>query len=345
LLLFSVLYGFWVGNLIAFNGDVIQGLAAKFLALAERQGATVPLMMADRLMGISWTCAGDIVQGRAHLDRAIALYDPVEHRPLATRFAVDIGVSILSFRSLALWCLGYPQAARTDGDQVLRHARECDHAAMLMHALANVPFTHLWSGNYAVANTLAQELVALADEKGAPLWKALGMMHQDSVSALTGKASHADQLTTSGITAYRSTGATMWIPLHLSYLAKVHAEREQFDEAWRTIHEATTVMETTMERSYEAEIRRTSGEIALISPAPEVAKAEGYFERALAIARSQQAKSWELRAAMSMARLWRDQGKRQQAHDLLAPVYGWFAEGFDTLDLKEAKALLEQLKP
>ena len=148
---------------------------------------------------------------------------------------------------------------------------------------------------------------------------------------------------TSGITALRSTGATVLVPLCLSYLARAYAELGQFDDAWRCIGEAMTAVETTKERWCEAEINRIAGEIALKSPEPDAAKAEAYFERALAVARKQQAKSWELRAAMSMARLWRDQGKRHEARDLLAPVYGWFTEGFDTLDLKEAKALLDEL--
>jgi predicted ATPase len=148
---------------------------------------------------------------------------------------------------------------------------------------------------------------------------------------------------TSGITAFRSTGATVWMPFYLSYLASAHAELGKFDDAWRCIGEAMTAIETTKERWCEAEVHRIAGEIALMSPEPDAAKAEAYFERALAVARAQQAKSWELRAAMSMARLWRDQGKRDEARDLLAPVYGWFTEGFDTLDLKEAKALLDEL--
>ncbi len=117
----------------------------------------------------------------------------------------------------------------------------------------------------------------------------------------------------------------------------------QFDEAWRCIGEAMAAVEITKERWWEAEVHRIAGEIARLSPEPDAAKAEAYFERALAIARAQQAKSWELRATMSMARLWRDQGKRDEAHALLAPVYGWFTEGFGTLDLKETKALLEEL--
>jgi predicted ATPase len=126
-------------------------------------------------------------------------------------------------------------------------------------------------------------------------------------------------------------------------LARACGELGQFEEAWSYIGEAMTAVELTKERWNEAELHRIAGEIALMSPERDTAKAEAYFERALAIAREQQAKSWELRAAMSMARLWRDQGKRKEARELLAPVYGWFTEGFDTLDLKQARALLDEL--
>ena len=122
-----------------------------------------------------------------------------------------------------------------------------------------------------------------------------------------------------------------------------YAETGQFDDAWRCIGEAITAVETTKEELWEAEVHRTAGEIVLMSSEPDLAKAESHFKRSLAVARQQQAKSWQLRAAMSLARLWRDQGKVQQARELLAPVYGWFTEGFDTLDLKEAKALLQEL--
>jgi predicted ATPase len=135
----------------------------------------------------------------------------------------------------------------------------------------------------------------------------------------------------------------MWLPLYLPHLARAHAELGQFEEAWRCIGEAMTAVETTKEEWCEAEVHRMAGEIALLSSEPDAAKAEAYFQRALGVAREQQAKSWELRAAMSMARLWRDQGKRDEARNLLAPVYGWFTEGFDTLDLKQAKALLNEL--
>jgi len=135
------------------------------------------------------------------------------------------------------------------------------------------------------------------------------------------------------------------MPLHLSYLAKAYAELGQFDNALRCTGEGITAAETAKERWHEADIHRIAGEITLLSQRQSAANAEAYFERALTVARAQQAKSWELRAAMSMARVWRDQGKHQQARDLLAPVYGWFTEGFDTLDVKQAKALLDALAP
>jgi predicted ATPase len=167
------------------------------------------------------------------------------------------------------------------------------------------------------------------------------MMQQGCLMTLTGKNLEAVQTLASGLTVMRQTETTMWLPVWLASLAKANAEIGQIEDARRYIGEAMTAMETSKETWYEAEVNRVAGELMLLQVDP--AKAEAYFERALAVAREQQAKSWELRAAMSMARLWHDQGKHQQAHDLLAPVYGLFTEGFDTLDLKEAKTLLSEL--
>jgi class 3 adenylate cyclase/predicted ATPase len=344
LLLFSALWSFWVANLVAFDGEVVCDLAAQFVALAESRRAAVPLMIGHRLMGMSLLMTGKIVEGRTHLDRAIALYDPIEHRPLATRFGQDAGVTVSSYRSLALWLLGYPEAAIADANDALNYARETGEATSLMFAQNWAVFPNLLCGNYATANALADEHVTLADKKGAALWKAWGMMNQGWLLASTGKTRNAVQMITLGIAAWRSTGSTLQIPFYLSHLARAHAELGQFEEAWHCIGEAMRAVETTREKWCEADVQRAAGEIAMISPEPDGAKAEAYFARALAVARQQQAKSWELRAAMSMAGLWRDQGKQRQAHDLLAPLYGWFTEGFDTLDLKQAKALLEQLK-
>jgi predicted ATPase len=344
LLLFSVLYGFWAANFVMFNGDTSCDLAAQFLTLAEKQAASVPLMIGHRLMGTSLVYAGDVAGGRTHLDHAIKLYNPAEHRALTTRFGPELRVTILSQRSIALWLLGYPEAAHADIEQTISYARESAQAPTLIYGLSVALLTPIHCRQYEAARLLVDEVVALADEKGALFWKAFGMMNQGCILALTGKASEAVQILTSATTAYRSTGATLFMPWYLSDLAMSYAELAQFDEARRCIGDAMTAVATTKERWCEADINRTAGEIALKSPQPNAAKAETYFERALAVARQQQAKSWELRAAMSMARLWRDQGKVQRARDLLAPVYGWFTEGFDTLDLKEAKVLLDELR-
>jgi class 3 adenylate cyclase/predicted ATPase len=343
LLLFLVLYGVWTANYTAFNGDVCRDLATHFLTLAEKRGATVPLVIGHRIMGPCLTIRGDIAEAQAHYDRALTLYNPAEHRDLATRFGQDASVVILTHRAYNLWLLGYPAAALRDTDIALKNAREIGQAASLMFALLFVARLHILCGHYSVATALTRELSVLADEKGAPLWKAFGMLSEGWLLTLTGKPSDAVQLIASGLSAYRSTGATLYWSLFLSHLAKAHADLGQFDDALRYFGEATTAVETTKEKWLEAELYRVAGEIALMSPERDAEKAHGYYVRALVVARAQQAKSWELRAAMSLARLWRDQGKPQQARELLAPVYGWFTEGFDTLDLKEAKALLEEL--
>jgi tetratricopeptide (TPR) repeat protein len=211
-----------------------------------------------------------------------------------------------------------------------------------MYALNWTSIPHSLCGNYAGANALLDELAALADEKGAALWRPLRMMGQGGLLVRAGKAADAVQMITSGWAAWLSMGASTQGRAR-SDLAEAYAELGQFDDARRCVGDALTAIETTKERWWEAEVNRVAGEIALKSPERDTVKAEACFVRALAVARQQKAKSWELRAAMSMARLWRDQGKRREARELLAPVYGWFTEGYDTRDLKEAKALLEEL--
>jgi len=248
LLLFSILFGVWGVNRIAFNGDVVRELATQFLALAEKQTTTVPLMVGHRVICISLLLTGGILEGRNHLDQAVALYHPAEHHPLATRFGADTGVSIWSYRSIALWLLGYSDAALADINHALNSAREIGQAASLMFALHHASLTHVQFGNYTAASADVVELAALADEKGALLWKSLGISVQGWLLALTGKASDAIQAIATGVTALRSTEATIWMPLSLTYLTRAYAELGQFDDAWRSIGEAVTMVETTKER-------------------------------------------------------------------------------------------------
>jgi len=343
LLLFSALSALFTASIVAFNGDVERERAAQILTLAEKQGGKVPLMLGHRAMSVALVLTGNFAEGVVRADQALALYDPVEHRQLATRVVQDPRVGALFYRSLAVWALGYPEAALAGTEQALSEAREAGRAGSLMWALAHIGLIQLVRGNYAIAQALSDEQIGLAEEKGSIYWKISGMHRRAGVLALTGKASDAVGIFTSAIPVFRSMGIRIWFPVWVSLLARAYGELGQFDQAWSHIGEAITAVETTKEKWYEAEVHRVAGEITLMSPERDAAKAEACFERALAVGRKQQAKSWELRAAMSMARLWRDQGKRDEARELLAPVYGWFTEGFDTVDLKQAKALLDEL--
>ena len=184
-------------------------------------------------MGVTLASSGDPALGRQHYDRGLSMYDPAVHRAFATRFTCDIRVAILFFRSWTLWLLGYPDAALADVGQVLTDAHEIGQASTTMPALHNIIFPLIFCGNYAGADEKANQLTALADEKGVPYWKAGGMAHHGCVLALTGKASDAIQVLTSAITMWQATGATLWVPFRLACLAKAHAELGQFEDAWR----------------------------------------------------------------------------------------------------------------
>jgi tetratricopeptide (TPR) repeat protein len=194
---------------------------------------------------------GEIADSRAHLDRAIALYDPTEHRPLATRFDVDARVSVLSYRSRALWLLGYPEAALADTDHALRDAREIGQAGTLMSALASASATYFFCGDYNAGAAVLDELITVANKMGSLNWKVAGIVIQGQLFFLTNKASDAVHMLTTGLAAWRSTGAMLFIPLWLSYLASAHTELRQLDDAWRYIGEAMKTIETSKERVYE----------------------------------------------------------------------------------------------
>ena len=345
LALFSVLYGFWVANYIASNGGALRELAAQFLALAEKQGATIPLMIGHRLMGLSSLTAGRLRRGAsAFRSRVCALRAPAApcagHAIWSRHRGGDrVLAGVDRFGRLAI-----PRAAREDAKHALRDAREIGHAATLLFALTVTWLTKLFCGDYGDAKAQADEAVALGDEKGALFWKGVGMMFKACVSALARRNRHGavrrsrPRSRSSGQREHRSC----FHSFNLAWLARMR-HRDNSTTPGNGSTEAIVVVETSGERWCEAEVHRTAGEIALMSSEPDAAKAQTHFERALEIARAQQARSWELRAATSLARLWRDQGRRTEARDLLAPVYGWFTEGFDTLDLKEAKALLDNL--
>ena len=255
LLLYSVLFGFWIANLAVFNGDVVREVSAQFLTLAEKEGVTEPIMIGHRLMGAALLFTGDAAQGRSHLDRSINLYNPVQHRPLTTRFAHDVRVAALVHRSWALWILGYPEASVADVRQAIKEVREINQAATSMNAGLAI-YANIFCGDYAAAKAQSDELITLATAKSATMWKAVGLLYQGFILAMTGKAADAVSALTSGMAGLRSTGATVNLPLFSSVLAGAYADLGQFDEAYHCIEQALTAMETSKERWFEADVHR-----------------------------------------------------------------------------------------
>ena len=226
-LLLSVLAGFAAANFLAFNGDAMGRIAEQFLGLAEKQGAMVPRMIGHRVMGMTVLHTGNLVQGRAHYDQALALADQ-----LTTRLPISERVLTLCFRCFALWLLGYPEAALVDLDHAHTEARKIGHANDLLYALLFSTWVHLVCyRNYSTAKRAANELVKLSDKTGALVWRNQGMIYQGCVLAVTGKASEAVHMISSGLSTRRSTGATVTVPSFLTYLAIGYAELGQFDGA------------------------------------------------------------------------------------------------------------------
>jgi predicted ATPase len=344
LLLFSVLYSLFVANYNSFNASTVTGLAAQFLKRAEERGAATIQMLGHRLAGVAQATVGNFAESFVHSDRVIAYYSPAEHRQLAARFGQDIRVAALCFRSWVRWMLGYPDAALADASSAVREARGGGQAISLMYSLYFASYASIHCGEYTAVNERLDELIPMATEKNAAQWRGGGMMHRGAIELLTGNAAGAITMIPAGIAAWQSSGSVVFVPWYVSHMARAKAELGQFAEAWEHIKEALSAMETSGEAWCESDVHRTAGEIALLEPTPDTAKAEAHFLRAIEIARAQQAKSWELRAATSLARLRRDRGDREKACELLVPVYDWFTEGFNTRDLREAKALVDALR-
>jgi tetratricopeptide (TPR) repeat protein len=246
LLLFSALWGLWVANYMAFNGAVCRRLADEFLAFAERQQTTDPLLIAHRLVGASLLQTGALVEARMHFERALAIYTPGGHHALATRFGSDAEVLTLSYRSFALFYLGYPEAALADAERALSRARQIGPVS-LMQALGFVSRTYMLVGDYARARTALSELSALADEKGAAQWRTTEILLRGELLALTSESTDAIHMLTLGIAACRSAGGTVGVPRSLLYLAGAYADLGKIDDASRCIRDALAMIDETKE--------------------------------------------------------------------------------------------------
>jgi class 3 adenylate cyclase/predicted ATPase len=340
---FAHLDGLWTLNYVAFDGDALIELANQYLLLAEEQNNVEVTLAANFNMASTLSSTGSLERARVHFDRAVALFPAVQPSTLVAFIGWDYRFVGLADRAVCLWLLGYPDAALKDCEQALLGARESGNFASFAHTVPAAAFVQLGCGRYDVTIALADELEGLSRERDLTLFASSGKLIQGSVAARTGSALIAAESITTAEAVLLNAGTTVWTPETKTSLAIAHARLGRFDLARQSIRHALDHIERTKETMSEADVHRTGGEIALLSPDRDSTEANLCFQRALDIARAQQARSWELRAATSLARLWRDQGKRQEAHGLLAPVYGWFTEGFDTLDLKEAKTLLDEL--
>src|SRR5262249_32909928 len=276
---------------------------------------------------------GALPAARQHLEAGIARYTPDQRRTPAFRMGPDPGVACRIYAAMTLWVLGYPAQALARLHEALAFAHALAHPYILAHAPVHAAFVSQFRRDVPAVHEHAEAAVALSTAQGFLYWAALG-------TSLRGWA--LAQLR-QGIAAYRATGAALGVPYHCTLLADVCDHLGHPADGLQALAEAHTLVEQQEDRHWEAEVARLRGVVLLRQPGTPRAEAEAWLQRALDVARRQEAKSLELRAAMSLARLWQQQGKRVEAYDLLAPVYGWFTEGFDTADLQEAKALLEAL--
>jgi len=301
------------------------------------------LMVAHRALGSTLFYLGDTALAHTHYTEGIALYDPHQHRALAFLYGDDAGVVFLSHAARALWLLGYPDQGRARNDEAVTLAQQIRHPFSLGFALSAAAVFHQYCREVRFTQERAEAAIILATEQRFPLWMAYGSLLRGWALAHQGQAKEGIEQMHQGLTTYRATEAVLLQPYFLALLAEAHGTLGNPEAGLTALVEALALVDTTGERWYEPELYRLKGALLLQQSADNQAEAETCFHQAIAIAQSQQAKSWELRAATSLARLWQQQGKRDEARQVLGDVYSWFTEGFDTLDLQDAKALLDAL--
>jgi predicted ATPase len=322
---------------------IAQEVAHELLTLAQQQPEPVFLLRACATGGQAFWLRGDLATARRIFEQGIALYDPQHHSPRVLGTWQDAGVTCLSYLASTLWLLGYPDQAQARSHQALT----------LSDTLAH-PFTRVWAAypaaqlfrflqDYPQAHAHIEHVRTLETTHGFTQFAIQRTLHQGWALLTAGKTTEGMAQLHEGLRAYRAKGTAMHLPAYLARLAEAYHRQGQSEEGLAVLTEALTLVDTTDERWWEAELHRLQGEFLLQRTAPDTQQAERCFQHAIEVARHQQGKALELRAAMSLSRLWQQQGKCTEAHTLLAPLYGWFTEGFDTADLQEAKMLLEEL--
>jgi predicted ATPase len=318
-------------------------LGEQCLALAQGQHDVARLIGAHTDMGVLLYFLGEFVPARAHLEQALALAGPRQDRALTFRAGEDARVSGLGYLAYVLWYLGYPGQALTRSHEMLTYAQALSHTYSLSRALYYAERLHRLRREWSTTQERAEAALAITTEQGFGHSVGVLTFGRGEALAAQGQGEAGIAQMHQGLAAIRATVQSLALSALLAPLAEAYGKSGQAEEGLRLVAEALAHVDHTGERHWEAEVYRLKGELLLQQAVPDAPQAEACFQQALAVARRQQAKSWELRAAMSLARLWQQQGKRLEARELLAPVYGWFTEGFDTADLQEAKALLEEL--
>jgi predicted ATPase/class 3 adenylate cyclase len=349
--LFQVLRGLWYFYLHRMELQMARELGEQLLTLAQHVGDSALLLEAHYALGNTLNYLGEFTTAHAHFAQGIALYDPQQHRAHAFRYGQDPGIFCRSYGAVTLWFLGYPDQALQRIHEALTLARELAHPFSLGNALFFATWVHGFRREGHLTQELAEAIIALGAEQGFTVLSAAGTIFRGWALVAQSRAPIAGQgqeqkgiaQLQQGVAAWRATGAEVFRPYGLALLAEAYAKVGQPDEGLSLLAEALAVANDKGERRWDAELYRLQGELLLTRSAEQHVEVEACFQQALEIARRQQAKSWELRAALSLSRLWQQQGKRHEAYQLLAPIYGWFTEGFDTPDLQEAKALLDEL--
>ena len=321
--------------------DLAQRSAEDLLRLSHQRDDSAGLVLGHTCSGRVLLPVGRLNSARSHLQQALALYDPISHRSLAHQVGIDPEVTSQTNLALVLFCLGFPEQALAHGSAAVAAARNLAHPPSLALSLGIGTYPLALIGGNTALKERVDELVAVAAEHGISLYTAAGTILRGWAKVKDGAVAEGMSQLRSGLTAYRATGQEAWLPYFIALLAGACEIAGQNDEALALLDEALQIGGRTGESWFAAELNRHKGELLLRQGHCEAA--EELYLKALSIAVEQEAKLWELRTAVSLARLRRDQGRRAEARALLAPVYGWFTEGFDTPDFKDAKALLDEL--
>jgi serine/threonine protein kinase/predicted ATPase len=342
--LFGIMLGRWEWSLVRGDVRTCVGLAADGMALAERLGDPGMLMEALFMPGATMFYRGQFADAHECYEKALAAYDDRERtRFWTTHTGHDAGVTHRCYRALTMWHLGYPDQALRLIRETQELARAIGHAFSLGHAVDFTAFLAHYCRLGPEVMAAGEEELAIATEQGFLLWHALGILHNAAGMLLQGRREAALPLLLKGFGAFRATGAELRVPTYLGWLGDAYRQSGRFEDAHKALDEGLAVAEKNDDRCHEAELHRLKGELLLAECPDQTAAAEDSFRRATETAQRQKSKGWELRAAMSLARLWQRQGRRDDARDALTAVYGTYTEGFTTPDLVEARALLDAL--